>query len=415
MSRERLLAILGPGVAMALWLGLGAGGLWASLAPADRAALAPVIAPRAAFGFAWWLVGAGLAGWCGAWLYARHVAAAGRLAGQVRALAGGPAAPAQASGGGAALVEIATAANLIADERHALELEMARRVGQASARVAEQRDQLATLVAELQQPVVVCNAEGRILLYNARAVAMFGPALVGLGRAIDAAIDGAALDHAAEAAAVRAARGEPASARFVTATPDGRLVQVSLAPIRRDGALTRGAVLFLEDITEAERGQGRRDRELLALTETGRASVASVQAALDLLDYPDLRAGGARELRGGGARRGGGHGRAAECRGHGRLGSAAQPLAVAGDAGRRSRRRGGPPAGDARHSGGGRGGRRAGRPLARRRQRWPVAGARASGAASGRRGLRPAGAAARSGAWRRRASRHRLDRRGAGA
>lgn len=288
MSRERLLAILGPGVAMALWLGLGAGGLWASLAPADRAALAPVIAPRAAFGFAWWLVGAGLAGWCGAWLYARHVAAAGRLAGQVRALAGGPAAPAQASGGGAALVEIATAANLIADERHALELKMARRVGQASARVAEQRDQLATLVAELQQPVVVCNAEGRILLYNARAVAMFGPALVGLGRAIDAAIDGAALDHAAEAAAVRAARGEPASARFVTATPDGRLVQVSLAPIRRDGALTRGAVLFLEDITEAERGQGRRDRELLALTETGRASVASVQAALDLLDYPDL-------------------------------------------------------------------------------------------------------------------------------
>lgn len=288
MSRGRLFASLGPAVALALWLGLGAGGLWASLAPAERAALAPLVAPRTAFGFAWWLVGAGLAGWCGAWLHARHVAAAGRLAGQVRALAGGPAAPADVPGAGSALVEIATAANLIADERRALELEMARRVGQASARVAEQRDQLATLVAELQQPVVVCNAEGRILLYNARAVAMFGPALVGLGRAIGAAIDGVALDHAAEAAAARAARGEPASARFVTATPDGRLVQVSLAPIRHDGALTKGAVLFLEDITEAERGQGRRDRELLALTETGRASVASVQAALDLLDYPDL-------------------------------------------------------------------------------------------------------------------------------
>ena len=291
MSRERLLATLGPAVALALWLGLGAGGLWASLAPAERAALAPAVAARAAFGFVWWLVGAGLAGWCGARLHARHVAAAGRLAGQVRALAGGPAAPADVPGGGAALREIATAANLIADERGALELEMARRVGQASARVAEQRDQLATLVAELQQAVVVCNAEGRILLYNARAVALFGPALIGLGRAIGAAIDAAALDHAAEAAAARAARGEPASARFVTATPDGRLVQVGLAPIRHDGALTRGAVLFLEDITEAERHQGGRDRDLLALTETGRASVASVQAALDLLDYPDLEPG----------------------------------------------------------------------------------------------------------------------------
>ena len=288
MSRGRRLALLGPAAALALWLGLGAGGLWLSLSPAERAALAPVADARSAFGFAWWLAGAGLAGWVGSRLHARHVAAAGRLAGQVRALAGGPAAPAAVPGGGAALAEIATAVNQIGGERRALELEMARRVGQASARVAEQRDQLATLVAELQQAVVVCNAEGRILLYNARAVAIFGPALVGLGRAINAAIDGAALDHAAEAAAARAARGEPASARFVTATPDGRLVQVGLAPVRHDGALTKGAVLFLEDITEAEQGQDRRDLALLALTETGRASVASVQAALDLLDYPDL-------------------------------------------------------------------------------------------------------------------------------
>ena len=288
MSRGPLLAVLGPAMALTLWLGLGAGGLWLSLSPEERAGVGPVLAGRGAFGFAWWLAGTALAGWCGARLHARHVAAAHRLAGQVRALAGGPAAPAAVPGSGAALVEIATAANLIADERGALELEMARRVGQASARVAEQRDQLATLVAELQQAVVVCNAEGRILLYNSRAVTIFGPALVGLGRAIDAAIDGAALDHAAEAAAARAARGEPASARFVTATADGRLVQVGLAPVRHDGALTTGSVLFLEDITEAEQGQGRRDRELLALTETGRASVANVQAALDLLDYPDL-------------------------------------------------------------------------------------------------------------------------------
>lgn len=288
MSRGRLLALIGPALALALWLGLGAVALWLSLAPEERAGVASLVATRGAFGFVWWLAGGGLAGWVAMRFHERHVLAVRRLVDQARALAGGPAAPAAVPGGSAALAEVAAAVNLIADERRALEVEMTRRVGQASARVAEQRDQLATLVAELQQAVVVCNAEGRILLYNARAVAVFGPALIGLGRAIGAVIDGAALEHATEAAAVRAGRGEPASARFVTATRDGRLVQVSLAPVRHDGALTQGAVLFFEDITEAERSQDRRDRELLVLTETGRASVASVQAALDLLDYPDL-------------------------------------------------------------------------------------------------------------------------------
>ncbi len=61
MSRERLVASLGPAVALALWLALGAGGLWVSLAPEERAALVPMVAGRAAFGFVWWLVGAGLA------------------------------------------------------------------------------------------------------------------------------------------------------------------------------------------------------------------------------------------------------------------------------------------------------------------------------------------------------------------
>ena len=46
MSRERLLATLGPAVALALWLGLGAGGLWASLAPAERAAPSAASASR---------------------------------------------------------------------------------------------------------------------------------------------------------------------------------------------------------------------------------------------------------------------------------------------------------------------------------------------------------------------------------
>jgi Flp pilus assembly protein TadD len=46
-------------------------------------------------------------------------------------------------------------------------------VAEASREVAGQRDQLGALMAELNQSVVVCNLDGRVLLYNARARALF--------------------------------------------------------------------------------------------------------------------------------------------------------------------------------------------------------------------------------------------------
>ena len=179
---------------------------------------------------------------------------------------------------------------------------MARLVEDASRKVALERDQLGALMAELHQSVVVCNLDGRILLYNGRARALFrrlsrapdsagGAELIGLGRSIHAVIDRALIDHARETIERSIARGEAAaSAQFVTTTPAGHLLQVSLAPVRSgDGdAPLSGYVLLLDDITDDYAAQSRRDHRLIQLTEASRASLASMQAALDMLDYPDL-------------------------------------------------------------------------------------------------------------------------------
>src|SRR5690606_33959453 len=115
-----------------------------------------------------------------------------------------------------------------------------------------------------------------------------GVELIGLGRSIHGLIDTGPVAHALETVERRLARGEKrASAQFVTATPAGQLLQVSMAPVRSDGALT-GYVLLLDDITETQGAQARRDRLLTELTEASRASLAASQAALDMLDYPDL-------------------------------------------------------------------------------------------------------------------------------
>ena len=52
---------------------------------------------------------------------------------------------------------------------------MSEQVAQASVRVQQEKDRLAALMAELNQSVVVCNRDGRILLYNQRAASSSAP------------------------------------------------------------------------------------------------------------------------------------------------------------------------------------------------------------------------------------------------
>lgn len=303
-GRARLLAMLAPGAALAVWGVAGAVLLRATLGPDRRpaldAAVAPLVASHGMLVVVWWLGAAACGAWVVARIFDRQVAPVARLAAATRVLAGDAEAPEVPPLGGAGLRDLAAAVNALAAERRSLQDEMAGRVAEASARVAEQRDQLGALMAELQQAVLVCNREGRILLYNGRAKTLLrgvsrapgggagGSDLVGLGRSIHGVIDRPLIDHALETVARRLSRGDAGAARFVTATAGGTLLRVSLAPVRHgEGGMT-GYVLLLDDITREQEAHGQRDRRLLELTEASRASFASMQAALDMLDYPDL-------------------------------------------------------------------------------------------------------------------------------
>jgi len=310
-DRRLMLVMLAPGAALAAWLALGGVLLRMTLDPAQRAgvdaAIGPLVASHGMLPVAWWLIAAALAAWAASRLYAAHVAAPARLADATRVLIGDVAAPDLVPRGGAAARDLTAAINGLAGTRRALQEDMARLVAEASQGVAEQRDQLGALMAELNQSVVVCNLDGRILLYNRRARQLFrrlsrtpqgagGAELIGLGRSIYGVFDRALIAHALETVDRRIARGGDAatvSARFVTGTPAGHLLRVSMAPVRpaaSDRPALTGFVLLLDDITDEYEAHSRRDRQLLELTEASRASFASMQAALDMLDYPDLKA-----------------------------------------------------------------------------------------------------------------------------
>ena len=308
VDRAELGAALLPGALLALVLAGVAGVLAATLSPAERSALWTLLEPRVALVFMIWLVAAVAAGMAcrSAWL--RFGAAPGRLAEDLQVLlATDVQRELQVGAGGAGSRALAGAVNALVQQRDALRTDMAARVAEASREVEQERNRLAALMAELTQSVVVCNLDGRVLLFNARARLQFralvvapalGPAIggaesIGLGRSIYAVLDRRLVAHAIEAVQQRLQRGAASpSAQFVTATASGQLLRVQMAPVRtpgaEPGAALAGFVLMLDNITRDMADESERDRLIHQLTEGSRGALGNLQAAAELLDDPAL-------------------------------------------------------------------------------------------------------------------------------
>ncbi len=298
-------AALLPAVVVLVVGGAAAGLLAATLSPAERAALWTLIEPRFALLV---LLGLVTSLGCGfalhrAWLH--HGAAAARLAEALQVSLSSETPPRIEASGSAGVRALAQQVNALVLQRQALQEGIAAKVAEAGRDLAQERNRLAALMAELTQSVVVCNLDGRILLFNARARLQFralhdGPAIggadaLGLGRSIYALMDRKLLGHALEAVQQRLARGAAhPSAQFVTGTRTGQLLRVQMTPVRAPDAgpedPLNGFVLMLDNITRDLAEDNERDRLLHALTEGTRGSLGTLQAAVELLDDPGIDA-----------------------------------------------------------------------------------------------------------------------------
>ncbi len=306
-DRRELIAALLPGALLALWALGGAALFAATLEPAERRALGAMLEPRAALLLFGWLLLAGALGGLSRAAYLRWVAAAARLAEEARVLLAADVEREIEPQGSAETRALAEVINRLATQRGALRADVAAQVREASRGVEQERNRLAALMAELTQSVVVCNLDGRVLLYNSRARTQFralssapggagGAELIGLGRSIYAVFDRALIAHALDSVQQRLQRGAAhPSAQFVTGTRSGQLLRVQMAPVRAIDAAPgevslNGFVLMLENITRDFADESERDRLLHGLTEGSRASLGNLQAAVELLDDDGLDA-----------------------------------------------------------------------------------------------------------------------------
>ena len=200
--------------------------------------------------------------------------------------------------------QLARAANDLAQQRDALMDDVDTQIARAKASVEEEKNRLAALMSELAQAVVVCNLDGRILLYNNRARLQFkalaqgptsvaGGALIGLGRSIYSILEKSQIEHAREVIELRLGAGKTPIANFTTTTRGGQLLRIQMVPVRpanaEGEAKLSGYVLTVENITRSIEEEERRDQALHTLTQGSRASIANIRAAVaNLLDYPDM-------------------------------------------------------------------------------------------------------------------------------
>jgi DNA polymerase III subunit epsilon len=196
-----------------------------------------------------------------------------------------PGGPAEVRALGGAINELADRAEGVGEQ-----------VAAARADLEEERNRLAALMSELSVAVIVCNATGRILLYNVAAKELLSrdgaeSGLVGLGRSIFGILDRSLVAHALERIDGAEGAAPVPTAQLSASTGDGRLLRIGIAPVQGRDTEDPGFVLILEDVTETAEASARLDALLRSLTEDTRGALASIRAAVEsVLDYPQMGA-----------------------------------------------------------------------------------------------------------------------------
>lgn len=282
--------------------------IWVSTEGANRQILVDMITPHLPLGTVVTIIGFGLGVSVVRNLFRQYVKGLLRMSEQQHLMLGANRDFRIEEKGPPEVRALARTANALAEQRDEYMRDVERQIAEAQQTVVEEKNRLAALMSELTQSVVVCNLDGRILLYNSRARQQFkamsdaptvagGGELIGLGRSLYGAFDRNLIAHALEGIRHRLERNEAeVQANFVTTSRSGQLLRVQMAPVlasdqsdeaESSRAMT-GFILMLDDITRNFETESRRDQMLHTLTEGNRASLANVRAAAEMLEYPDL-------------------------------------------------------------------------------------------------------------------------------
>ncbi len=209
--------------------------------------------------------------------------------------------------GGPEVVGLTREINELADKHISLKTDVQQIVQLSKRGLDDEKRRLETLMAQIPEGVVVCNVDGRILLYNHQAQQIMaacqqktahtgkgGP--LGLGRSIFGILDRRPILHALDALQGRLEDEAHPTFNFTTSRQREQFLRVRMAAVasRDDEPTIDGYVLTIADITSQLQADSRRDIFLQSLTIglqqelTRIRSAAATLASHPAVQTPDL-------------------------------------------------------------------------------------------------------------------------------
>jgi DNA polymerase-3 subunit epsilon len=245
--------------------------------------------------------GLAVARWVGA-----HLGGARRLAEEVDLIASVNPSHRVTAGGEPEVEAIAAAVNRLAGRFWESLSERDAAIARGREDAEADRERLAALMAELSHGVLVCNADGRILLYNHEARRLFaepapggGPSSpVGLGRSVFSLLDRGALTNAFHRLELDPSPSRPV--RLTAAGPGGQLLRASVGAVGGgagspgspgSSALSglSGFVIVVDDATAELEARDVRAELIREILEESRGRLAAIGGAMAMLEgFEDL-------------------------------------------------------------------------------------------------------------------------------
>lgn len=194
------------------------------------------------------------------------------------------------------LGDLPQAVHALGRELHKARGEVAQALTTGAAHAERQKAQLETVLQELQEGVLVCDARARILLYNPAAQQILGdPPALGLGRSLFHLWSRTALEHALDLLRHRSASVEDPDhgdreAEFVgSATQAGVLLRCRVRLLVSEPGTEPGFVLAFSDFSRQIEALAQRDNLLRRMIDGLRRPLANLRAAAEnLVLYPEM-------------------------------------------------------------------------------------------------------------------------------
>ena len=215
------------------------------------------------------------------------------------------------SDGGAEIRRLCERINEGAQRYESLAKNVEDKIHRARAESEQEKNTLAAIMAELPEGVLICNTQGRILLYNQRVRQLLigspspsgddqqeaapsgeSTPYIGLGRSVYGFIDKNLIGHALDQIGAKLRENDPeVVSYFVVSGADDRLLRAEAVPVLDAKRQFSGLILLFNDITRQLETDSHLNLALQSFARGIRASLAGIRSAIEtIIEFPQMEA-----------------------------------------------------------------------------------------------------------------------------